>query len=112
MMINVIHTLLSVFLLLLMCCLTMGMYSRIVWREVLRKKHRIIFFSLDRSEAVTLNWNAPSQAFPRITQLLGLPAYQYHVLQGLTVSVGGLTETTVRYQGTGYLFARGCLFPP
>uniref|UniRef100_A0A8C0GPQ0 Tubulin-specific chaperone D n=1 Tax=Chelonoidis abingdonii TaxID=106734 RepID=A0A8C0GPQ0_CHEAB len=50
-----------------------------------------------RSEAVTLNWNAPSQAFPRITQLLGLPAYQYYVLLGLTVSVGGLTETTVRY---------------
>uniref|UniRef100_A0A8D0L4C6 Tubulin-specific chaperone D n=1 Tax=Sphenodon punctatus TaxID=8508 RepID=A0A8D0L4C6_SPHPU len=49
-----------------------------------------------RSEAVTLNWNAPSQAFPRITQLLGLPAYQYHVLLGLTVSVGGLTESTVR----------------
>uniref|UniRef100_A0A674K867 Tubulin-specific chaperone D n=1 Tax=Terrapene triunguis TaxID=2587831 RepID=A0A674K867_9SAUR len=50
-----------------------------------------------RSEAVTLNWNAPSQAFPRITQLLGLPTYQYYVLLGLTVSVGGLTETTVRY---------------
>ncbi|XP_074975458.1 tubulin-specific chaperone D isoform X4 [Caretta caretta] len=50
-----------------------------------------------RSEAVTLNWNAPSQAFPRITQLLGLTTYQYYVLLGLTVSVGGLTETTVRY---------------
>lgn len=49
-----------------------------------------------RSEAVTFNWNAPSQAFPRITQLLGFPAYQYHVLMGLTVSVGGLTESTVR----------------
>uniref|UniRef100_A0A670K6E4 Tubulin-specific chaperone D n=1 Tax=Podarcis muralis TaxID=64176 RepID=A0A670K6E4_PODMU len=49
-----------------------------------------------RSEAVTLNWNAPSQAFPRITQLLSLPSYQYHVLTGLTVSVGGLTESTVR----------------
>ncbi|XP_019357997.1 PREDICTED: tubulin-specific chaperone D [Gavialis gangeticus] len=50
-----------------------------------------------RSETITLNWNAPSQAFPRITQLLGLPAYQYYVLLGLTVSVGGLTESTVRY---------------
>uniref|UniRef100_A0A670K9N2 Tubulin-specific chaperone D n=1 Tax=Podarcis muralis TaxID=64176 RepID=A0A670K9N2_PODMU len=48
-----------------------------------------------RSEAVTLNWNAPSQAFPRITQLLSLPSYQYHVLTGLTVSVGGLTESTL-----------------
>ncbi|XP_060109373.1 tubulin-specific chaperone D [Heteronotia binoei] len=50
-----------------------------------------------RSEAVTFNWNAPSQAFPKITQFLGLPTYQYHVLTGLTVSVGGLTESTVRY---------------
>nr|XP_020641570.1 tubulin-specific chaperone D [Pogona vitticeps]XP_020641571.1 tubulin-specific chaperone D [Pogona vitticeps]XP_020641572.1 tubulin-specific chaperone D [Pogona vitticeps] len=49
-----------------------------------------------RSEAVTFNWNAPSQAFPRITQLLGLAPYRYHVLTGLTVSVGGLTESTVR----------------
>ncbi|XP_077183678.1 tubulin-specific chaperone D isoform X2 [Paroedura picta] len=49
-----------------------------------------------RSEAVTFNWNAPSQAFPRITQFLGLPTYRYHVLTGLTVSVGGLTESTVR----------------
>ncbi|NXA06106.1 TBCD protein, partial [Sapayoa aenigma] len=50
-----------------------------------------------RSEKETLNWNAASEAFPRITQLLGLGAYQYHVLLGLSVSVGGLTETTLRY---------------
>uniref|UniRef100_A0A8U8CJ67 Tubulin-specific chaperone D n=1 Tax=Geospiza parvula TaxID=87175 RepID=A0A8U8CJ67_GEOPR len=50
-----------------------------------------------RWQKETLNWNAASEAFPRITQLLGLPAYQYHVLLGLSVSVGGLTETTVRH---------------
>ncbi|KAM9296416.1 tubulin-specific chaperone D [Gastrophryne carolinensis] len=50
-----------------------------------------------RSQADTLNWNAPSQSFPLITQLLGLPTYRYFVLLGLTVSVGGLTESTVRY---------------
>ncbi|NWW17719.1 TBCD protein, partial [Falcunculus frontatus] len=50
-----------------------------------------------RSEKETLNWNAASEAFPRITQLLGLAAYQYYVLLGLSVSVGGLTETTLRY---------------
>ncbi|XP_032726201.1 tubulin-specific chaperone D isoform X3 [Lontra canadensis] len=49
-----------------------------------------------RSDVASVNWNAPSQAFPRITQLLGLPAYRYHVLLGLAVSVGGLTESTVR----------------
>lgn len=50
-----------------------------------------------RWEKETLNWKAASEAFPRVTQLLGLPAYQYHVLLGLSVSVGGLTETTLRY---------------
>ncbi|XP_053850363.1 tubulin-specific chaperone D isoform X1 [Vidua macroura] len=50
-----------------------------------------------RWEKEVLNWNAASEAFPRITRLLGLPAYQYHVLLGLSVSVGGLTETTLRY---------------
>lgn len=45
----------------------------------------------------TLNWNAASQAFPHITQLLRLHQYQYHTLLGLTVSVGGLTESTVRF---------------
>ncbi|XP_036159520.1 tubulin-specific chaperone D isoform X2 [Myotis myotis] len=57
-----------------------------------------------RSEAASVNWTAPSQAFPRITQLLGLPAYRYHVLLGLAVSVGGLTESTVRHS-TQSLFA-------
>ncbi|XP_075941982.1 tubulin-specific chaperone D isoform X1 [Anarhichas minor] len=45
----------------------------------------------------SLNWNAPSQAFKYITQLLGLPQYQYHTLLGLTVSVGGITESTVHF---------------
>ncbi|KTF80142.1 hypothetical protein cypCar_00029368, partial [Cyprinus carpio] len=43
----------------------------------------------------SLNWNAASQAFPHITQLLRLHQYQYHTLLGLTVSVGGLTKSTV-----------------
>lgn len=45
----------------------------------------------------SLNWNAASQAFPHITQLLRLHQYQYHTLLGLCVSVGGLTESTVRF---------------
>lgn len=52
--------------------------------------------ALSFSETTTsLNWNAPSQAFQYITQLLGLPQYQCHTLLGLTVSVGGITESTV-----------------
>ncbi|XP_069866100.1 tubulin-specific chaperone D-like [Dipodomys merriami] len=50
-----------------------------------------------RSAMASVNWNAPSQAFPLITRLLGLPTYRYHVLLGLAVSVGGLTESTVRH---------------
>lgn len=48
-----------------------------------------------RSAVASVNWGAPSQAFPRVARLLGLPAYRYHVLLGLAVSVGGLTESTV-----------------
>ncbi|KAM9745954.1 tubulin-specific chaperone D isoform 2-T2 [Menidia menidia] len=45
----------------------------------------------------SLNWNAPSQAFKYIAQLLGLPEYQYHTLLGLSVSAGGITESTVHF---------------
>ncbi|XP_049557798.1 tubulin-specific chaperone D isoform X1 [Orcinus orca] len=54
-----------------------------------------------RSAVASVNWGAPSQAFPRVARLLGLPAYRYHVLLGLAVSVGGLTESTVRYSTQG-----------
>lgn len=48
------------------------------------------------SETITtLNWNAASQAYKYIAQLLGLPEYQYHALLGLCVSAGGMTESTV-----------------
>lgn len=43
----------------------------------------------------TLDWNSSSQAFQYITKLLGLSQYQYHTLLGLTVSVGGITQSTV-----------------
>ncbi|CAG01098.1 unnamed protein product, partial [Tetraodon nigroviridis] len=45
----------------------------------------------------SLNWLAPSQAFQYISRLLGLPDYQYHTLLGLSVSVGGITESTVHF---------------
>lgn len=60
--------------------------------------HRVELLSVfPVAEAEWLNWSAPSQAFPHITRLLHLPQYQYHTLLGLTVSVGGLTESTVRF---------------
>ncbi|CAN9505641.1 unnamed protein product [Ophioblennius macclurei] len=45
----------------------------------------------------SLNWKAPADAFQYIAQLLRLPEYQYHTLLGLTVSVGGITESTVQF---------------
>ncbi|XP_048222175.1 tubulin-specific chaperone D [Perognathus longimembris pacificus] len=50
-----------------------------------------------RSAMASVNWRVPSQAFPLITQLLGLPTYRYHILLGLAVSVGGLTDSTVKH---------------
>uniref|UniRef100_A0A8C4I1L3 Tubulin-specific chaperone D n=1 Tax=Dicentrarchus labrax TaxID=13489 RepID=A0A8C4I1L3_DICLA len=64
--------------------------------EVPHIPHREELLSIFPVETTTtLNWNAPSQAFQYITQLLGLPQYQRHTLLGLTVSVGGITESTV-----------------
>uniref|UniRef100_A0A3Q1BTK8 Tubulin-specific chaperone D n=1 Tax=Amphiprion ocellaris TaxID=80972 RepID=A0A3Q1BTK8_AMPOC len=60
--------------------------------------HREELLTIFPVETTTsLNWNAPSQAFQYIAQLLGLPEYQYHTLLGLTVSVGGITESTVHF---------------
>ena len=42
-----------------------------------------------------MNWRAPGDCFPRLTKLLALPSYRRSVLLGLTVSVGGLTESLV-----------------
>ncbi|KAI4896653.1 hypothetical protein NFI96_000777, partial [Prochilodus magdalenae] len=62
---------------------------------VLHIPHREELLSIFPPDGVeSLNWNAASQAFPHVAQLLRLPVYQYHTLLGLAVSVGGLTETT------------------
>jgi len=50
-----------------------------------------------RNECLEMNWSAPAECFPRITRLLGLSSYRGPVLLGLTVSVGGLTESLVRH---------------
>ncbi|XP_041861103.1 tubulin-specific chaperone D [Melanotaenia boesemani] len=60
--------------------------------------HREELLNIFPAETINgLNWKAPSQAFKYITQLLGLPEYQYHTLLGLSVSVGGITESTVHF---------------
>ena len=58
--------------------------------------YQMIFYCLCcRSELLEMNWSAPADCFPRITKLLGLSSYRRSVLLGLTVSVGGLTESLV-----------------
>ena len=58
-----------------------------------RNLYICVFFF--RKDCLEMNWSAPSECFPRITKLLGLPSYRDPVLLGLTVSVGGLTESLV-----------------
>ncbi|XP_018612847.2 tubulin-specific chaperone D [Scleropages formosus] len=97
----------------MMCCLAQQAAEKIdrcrahagtIFLDLLHSKNPVVphiphreellaIFPVDR--AVPLNWKAPSEAFPHITQLLRLPRYQYHTLLGLTVSVGGLTASTV-----------------
>ncbi|XP_016895946.1 tubulin-specific chaperone D isoform X2 [Cynoglossus semilaevis] len=59
------------------------------------KEELLLIFSVETS--ASLNWKAPSQSFQHISQLLGLQQYLYHTLLGLTVSVGGITESTVHF---------------
>ncbi len=44
-----------------------------------------------------MNWAVPATTFPKFVDLLALPTYTYNVLLGLTVSVGGLTESLVSF---------------
>uniref|UniRef100_A0AAQ6A6Z9 Tubulin-specific chaperone D n=1 Tax=Amphiprion ocellaris TaxID=80972 RepID=A0AAQ6A6Z9_AMPOC len=80
---------------LMMCCLAQQAAEKI---DRYRAHAGTIFLPMIFTYTSNfLNWNAPSQAFQYIAQLLGLPEYQYHTLLGLTVSVGGITESTVHF---------------
>ncbi|XP_074649513.1 tubulin-specific chaperone D-like isoform X1 [Tubulanus polymorphus] len=61
---------------------------------------RRIFVKPDMDD---LNWAAPSKTFPLFTQLLSYPDFIYPVLVGLTISVGGLTESLVIWSRTSLL---------
>ena len=52
-------------------------------------------YFLSRHETSQLNWALPSDTFPRFAELLSVPTYTRSVLLGMTVSVGGLTESLV-----------------
>ena len=59
--------------------------------------------SSGRTECAGLNWAAPSSTFPKFTQLLRQRTYTYSVLLGMTVSVGGLTESLVKHSAHSML---------
>ncbi|KAF0738797.1 hypothetical protein Ae201684P_008914 [Aphanomyces euteiches] len=44
----------------------------------------------------TINWNMAHDTFPVVVQLLNSPAYMESVIEGLVISVGGLTESVVK----------------
>ncbi|XP_068193131.1 tubulin-specific chaperone D [Antennarius striatus] len=71
--------------------------------------HREELMSIFPIETITsLNWRAASQAFQYITQLLRLPQYRYHTLLGLTVSMGGISESTVHFSSLAmFEYVRG-----
>lgn len=50
---------------------------------------------LSRHKGRLLNWALPSDTFPRFAELLSVSTYTHFVLLGMTVSVGGLTESLV-----------------
>ena len=42
-------------------------------------------------------WNHPSTVFPIIVPFLEFKEYNYNLIKGLVVSVGGLTESTIKH---------------
>ncbi|XP_054723921.1 tubulin-specific chaperone D-like [Uloborus diversus] len=56
-----------------------------------------------------LNWASPGDTFRLFVRLLHLPRYTPHLLMGFVVSVGGLTESLVKYSSSalvGHLSSR------
>jgi hypothetical protein len=49
-----------------------------------------------KTEEGIVNWSTPAQTFPLVVQMLPLEPYRLATLQGLLISVGGLTESVVK----------------
>lgn len=48
-----------------------------------------------RDFCTSMNWPVASETFPKFVEVLSQPTYTYSAALGLTVSVGGLTESLV-----------------
>ncbi|OQR90902.1 tubulin-specific chaperone D, partial [Thraustotheca clavata] len=51
----------------------------------------------------SINWSMATETFPRVIQLLDSPEYMPSVVEGLVISVGGLTESVVKASKTSLL---------
>jgi len=49
------------------------------------------------SDEYVYYWNVPHATYPIIVPLLDLEEYNYHLLKGLCVSVGGISESVVKF---------------
>jgi len=73
--------------------------------EVPNIPHKAELQSAFRGDKIEyVNWMSSSDTFPKFAQLLSLPTYSYHILLGLTISTGGLTESLVRFHLTIVLY--------
>ncbi|KAK4474745.1 hypothetical protein MN116_001870 [Schistosoma mekongi] len=49
-----------------------------------------------KSDCENMSWISANSTFPRFVKLLDIPEYRYRLILGLIVSIGGLTELTIR----------------
>ncbi|XP_045480328.1 tubulin-specific chaperone D [Harmonia axyridis] len=62
--------------------------------------HEELIKIFPKEECDDLNWNSANFTFPKFVQLLQFPEFTYNILLGLICSVGGLTETLVKYSAS------------
>lgn len=65
--------------------------------------HKQLMNTFSHESIMGINWSVAQSSFPLTVQLLNLDSYSYHTLLGLVISVGGLTESLVRYSSSSLL---------
>lgn len=58
---------------------------------------------LPRTEMHDMNWLSPADVFHRLVKLLVVKEYRFDLLTGLVVSVGGMTESLVRFRDSFFV---------
>ncbi|ELU05840.1 hypothetical protein CAPTEDRAFT_167258 [Capitella teleta] len=76
------------------------LYHRPSIPHIPHKEELEVIFPRAQLREECFNWGSPGSTFPLFSRLLSLSSYTYHVLLGMTVSVGGLTESLVKFSGS------------